>query len=129
MIDLPAGCRPATPDDADALAQLVNLAGEGLPLHLWERMAAPGQSPWDVGRARARRDTGGFSWRNATVREAKGRVVADASDAARRLYEDPGYAEVAIRLEVKGDRDGVGRSWVLLRRALELAAGIPPRAA
>ena len=30
---------PATPNDADALAALINIAGEGLPLYLWESLA------------------------------------------------------------------------------------------
>ena len=68
--------RPATPDDAPALAELINFAGEGLPLYLWQRMAEPGETAWDVGRRRARRDVGGFSWRNALVVEREGDVVA-----------------------------------------------------
>ena len=39
-------------------------------------MAEPGETAWDVGRRRARRDVGGFSWRNATVVEQAGAVVA-----------------------------------------------------
>jgi ribosomal protein S18 acetylase RimI-like enzyme len=68
--------RRATTDDAPSLAELINLAGEGLPLHLWEGMASPGQSAWDVGVERARRDLGGFSYRNAFVLEYAGRVAA-----------------------------------------------------
>jgi ribosomal protein S18 acetylase RimI-like enzyme len=68
--------RPAMPDDADALAELVNFAGDGLPLHLWGRMANPGESAWTVGRNRARRDEGAFSWRNAVVAEIGNRVAA-----------------------------------------------------
>jgi ribosomal protein S18 acetylase RimI-like enzyme len=58
------------------MAELVNMAGEGIPLYVWTRMAEPGQSPWDVGRERARRETGAFSYRNAIVREQDGEVVA-----------------------------------------------------
>lgn len=65
--------RPAVPEDADLLARVIDMAGEGLPSHLWAGMAAPGEDPWEVGRARARRDTGGFSWRNAVVAEVAGR--------------------------------------------------------
>ena len=68
--------RAATPDDAPALAELIDLAGEGLPLHLWAGMAEPGETAWGVGRRRARRDIGGFSWRNTTVAEEDGAVVA-----------------------------------------------------
>ena len=75
-IDLPRSARAATPDDAAALAELINFAGEGMPLYLWGRMAEPGETAWDVGRRRARRDIGGFSWRNATVVEQAGAVAA-----------------------------------------------------
>ena len=68
--------RRATPDDAAALADLVNIAGEGLPFYLWSRLAGPGESPWDVGRARARRDEGSFSYRNATLYEDQGAIAA-----------------------------------------------------
>jgi len=68
--------REAHKDDAPHLAKLINYAGEGLPLILWRGMAEPGQDPWDVGIARARRDEGGFSWRNALVYEAGGEVAA-----------------------------------------------------
>ncbi len=76
MLALPQGCRAAVPDDAQALAELINFAGEGLPLYLWGRMAEPGETAWEVGQRRARRDVGGFSWRNATVSEQRGSVAA-----------------------------------------------------
>jgi ribosomal protein S18 acetylase RimI-like enzyme len=75
-VQLEAPFRRARPDDAPALAELVNFAGEGLPLYLWAKMAGPGESPWDVGRRRAMRTDGSFSYRNAIVAEADGRVVA-----------------------------------------------------
>jgi ribosomal protein S18 acetylase RimI-like enzyme len=67
--------RQATPADAAVLAELVNYAGEGMPLYLWERMAGPGETAWDVGRKRAARDTGSFSYRNAAVIEHDGRCA------------------------------------------------------
>jgi hypothetical protein len=75
-VNLAPPLRAATPADAPALAELINFAGEGLPLFLWGRMAEPGETAWDVGRRRARRDEGGFSWRNATVAEPEGGAVA-----------------------------------------------------
>lgn len=68
--------RPATPDDGKAMAELVNMAGDGLPLYLWTRIAEAAQSPWDVGRQRAQRETGAFSYRNAVVRDHGERVAA-----------------------------------------------------
>jgi len=67
--------RQATPADATVLAELVNYAGEGLPLYLWKGMAAPGETAWDVGRKRAARDTGSFSYRNAAMIEHDGRCA------------------------------------------------------
>lgn len=52
------------------------MAGEGLPLYLWTGLAGAEEDPWEVGRQRALRDQGGFSWRNAVVREEAGRVAA-----------------------------------------------------
>jgi ribosomal protein S18 acetylase RimI-like enzyme len=75
-IQLEPPSRRATPDDAHALAELIDFAGEGLPSYLWGRMAEPGEGVWDVGRRRARREEGSFSYRNAVVAEADGRVVA-----------------------------------------------------
>ena len=68
--------RMARPADVEAIAELVNFAGEGLPLYLWTRMAEPEQSPWEVGRQRAARESGGFSFRNTVVGEADSRAVA-----------------------------------------------------
>ena len=76
MIKLDTPYRMATPQDAPAMAQLINMAGEGLPLYLWERMAGPGQTAWDVGGERAIRTEGSFSYCNTVLREAAGRVVA-----------------------------------------------------
>lgn len=64
--------RPARPNDAETLARLYNHAGEGLPLYLWERMAEPGQTAWDVGRSRAMREEGAFSYRNALMLDVDG---------------------------------------------------------
>jgi ribosomal protein S18 acetylase RimI-like enzyme len=76
MIQLQPPFRQATVDDAFALAELVNFAGEGLPFYLWAGMAEAGESAWDVGRRRAMRETGSFSHRNAVVVETDGRVIA-----------------------------------------------------
>ena len=86
MPNLDATLRPARKSDAVALAALINIAGEGLPVYLWNRMKAPGQSVFEFGRARAARNEGDFSYRNATVAEVGGEVVAALVDY--RL-EDP----------------------------------------
>ena len=68
--------RPAVKADASALAVLVDIAGEGLPAHLWSTLRAPGQSILEVGRERATREKGGFSYRNAVVAEVDGEIAA-----------------------------------------------------
>lgn len=44
--------RRATEADAPALAELINMAGEGLPEYLWRGMAVAGADPWEIGRRR-----------------------------------------------------------------------------
>lgn len=68
-------CRPAVPGDAPALVDFVSMAGRGLPEMVWAGMARPGQTVREVGLARAARDEGSFSWRNATVAEREGQVL------------------------------------------------------
>jgi ribosomal protein S18 acetylase RimI-like enzyme len=76
MIELHPPFRLATPADARVLADLVHFASEGLALHIWTKVAGPGGNPWEVGRERARRETGSFSYRNAVVVEDGGRIAA-----------------------------------------------------
>jgi len=68
--------RGATPQDALAMAELVNIAGEGMPLYLWTQMAGERESPWQIGQQRAQRVSGGFSYRNTVVHEDGDSVVA-----------------------------------------------------
>ena len=67
--------RQAEATDAQSLAKLINLAGEGIPNWLWARACVEGQTPLEVGIARARRETGGFSYTNALVAERNGHPV------------------------------------------------------
>lgn len=64
--------RPGKIVDAPLLAKLVNYAGEGLPLYLWEQMAEEGQTAWDIGQERASRESGSFSYQNTTIIEYEG---------------------------------------------------------
>ena len=70
--------RAANPGDAKALALHIDIAGEGIPSWLWAQSADDSQSPIDVGIDRARRDTGGFSYRTAFVVERAGQVLGMA---------------------------------------------------
>jgi ribosomal protein S18 acetylase RimI-like enzyme len=79
--------RAAQPGDAPVLAHLINLAGEGLPMHFWRKLAAEdpafeGCTPFEVGVARARRRDGGFSYRRAVVIHPPKPVPGDQSDLA-----------------------------------------------
>lgn len=65
--------RQAEAADADSLARLIDLAGEGIPNWLWSRACENGQTPLEVGIERAKRASGGFSYTNALIAEAGGR--------------------------------------------------------
>lgn len=67
--------RPAQQSDATDLAVLVDIAHEGIPNWVWRTKAAPYQSAFEVGRQRAAREDGGFSYRKADVGLIDGRVA------------------------------------------------------
>jgi GNAT superfamily N-acetyltransferase len=101
--------RPATKADAAALAVLVDIAGEGMPAYMWGTLKTPAQSILEFGRERARRDTGGFSYKNAMVAEVGGEIAAclvnycldDPYDLEGSLTETPEIVRPLVRLEVK----------------------------
>ena len=100
--------RAATKADAAALAVLVDIAGEGLPAYLWSTLRAPGQSILEVGRERARREEGGFSYRNAVVAEVDGEIAAclvgyrlDDPYELGHLNEIPELVRPLVLLEAK----------------------------
>lgn len=78
--------RRATADDGPALADLVNFAGEGLPLYLWSKMAAPGEDPWEIGRRRQAQKAGEGK---IFVIEEGGRVAAALTGYAIPAVPDP----------------------------------------
>jgi ribosomal protein S18 acetylase RimI-like enzyme len=59
-----------------ALAELVHFASEGLAFYLWGKIAPFGVDPWAIGRERAEREAGGFSYRNTILIDEGGRVAA-----------------------------------------------------
>lgn len=67
--------RDANRDDAEDIAALIDLAGEGLPSVLWARRAEHGQNPLEVGRARTMRDAGFLTWKQTTIAEFHGEVA------------------------------------------------------
>mgnify|MGYP001360615680 CR=1 FL=1 len=68
--------RPANADDANEMAELVNISGDGLPLYIWASFAKAGQTAWDVGRERARLGLGGFAYPHTVVRDVDGKAAA-----------------------------------------------------
>jgi ribosomal protein S18 acetylase RimI-like enzyme len=100
--------RPARKADASALAVLVDIAGEGMPAYMWSTLASPGQSLLEVGRERAQREEGGFSYRNAVVAELDGEIVAslvgyrlDDPYEFGVLEEMPEIVHPLVKLEAK----------------------------
>ena len=67
--------RPATRDDAENIARLADIAGEGFPTAIWESTADQGRSAFAVGADKAASDTGIFSWTHATMAEIDGEVA------------------------------------------------------
>ena len=57
----------AKKENARDLAQLINIAGEGIPEYLWRRMIEADESWLDVGIRRAAGDESGFSYTNARI--------------------------------------------------------------
>jgi ribosomal protein S18 acetylase RimI-like enzyme len=127
--------RGARRADAPVLAELANLAGEGLPAFLWARLAEhdpehAGQTPMTVGAMRAARDEGAFSYRHAVVIEAQRRAgavpeVAGMLVGYRQLVPyDPGNLDALpaqvrplVELEAAAERqaafEGAAGTWYL----------------
>jgi ribosomal protein S18 acetylase RimI-like enzyme len=104
----PVTFRPAAKADAAALAVLVDIAGEGMPSYMWSTLAAPGQSVLELGRERAARSEGGFSYKNAIVAEIDGEIAAslvgyrlDDPYNLDGLDDIPAIVHPLVRLEAK----------------------------
>jgi ribosomal protein S18 acetylase RimI-like enzyme len=100
--------RPATPRDATDLVAMIDMAGEGLPTCFWSHMAEAGQSPIEIGRARAMREAGAFSYRNAWIAEigaaVAGILIGYTIDDPVDLSNIDDLHEIArplVRLEAK----------------------------
>lgn len=70
--------RPARAEDAAAIARLFLVSSDGLAAYIWGLMAAPGETLEAVGQRRYARTGAAFSWQNALVAEADGRVIGMA---------------------------------------------------
>lgn len=102
--------RPARITDASDLAVLVDIAGEGAPNYMWSLLAAPSQSTLEIGRERARREGGGFSYRNAIIAETNGEIAASL---------------IGYRLDDPYDLTGLDELPELVRPLLRLEAQAP----
>jgi ribosomal protein S18 acetylase RimI-like enzyme len=68
--------RCAARADCRRLAELVEIAGAGIPGHLWVEAGGAEADPLTIGAGRLARANAAFSWRNAVVAELDGAVVA-----------------------------------------------------
>lgn len=59
--------RNASVVDIRTLAELILLAGEGIPDYIWKRRATAGESVLEFGTREAAREDGGFSYRHARL--------------------------------------------------------------
>ena len=64
----------ASKENAADLAFLFNQAGEGIPKYLWSEMEKDEHDPMRVGKARAERDEGSFSYKNARICTEDGKL-------------------------------------------------------
>lgn len=101
-----AGLRPARRTDCRRLAQLAAIAGEGIPEYLWSQMAQGHERPIEVGARRVASEEGDYSYRNATVAERGGQVVAmvlaytlPAETDATPLDDYPALVRPMVELE------------------------------
>lgn len=67
--------RPARQDDAENIARLADIAGQGFPGAIWQSTADIGRSALAVGIEKAASDTGIYSWTNATIAEVDGQIA------------------------------------------------------
>ncbi len=100
--------RAANLADASALTVLVDIAGDGVPNWLWHNLAGPGRSALGVGRERARREEGGFSYRHAILAVIENEVVAcligyplDEPYDLNGLEDMPAHVQPLVRLEAQ----------------------------
>ena len=67
--------RAARKADVSEMVALIDCAGYGMPLWIWKGMQTDEASALEVGRKRAMRNEGSFSYRNAHILEDMGNVM------------------------------------------------------
>jgi len=68
--------RRGTVEDIGTLSEFIEIASEGLAMHLWSKIAGPVGDPWSVGRDRVRTGAVGLSYENAVIAQIDGQPVA-----------------------------------------------------
>ncbi|MGR9073623.1 MAG: GNAT family N-acetyltransferase [Gammaproteobacteria bacterium] len=77
MLQLKPPFRHAEKSDCRYVAELIDIAGEGVPYWFWSRQAEKeNKTPLQIGMERAAREDVDFSYRNAVFMEMQGRVAA-----------------------------------------------------
>ena len=102
--------RPAAKHDASELVCLIDCAGYGIPLGVWNGMLENEASVLEVGRKRAMREEGGFSYRNAWIAERDGAVAG---------------ALVGYRLDEEVDLSGIAEVPAAFQPLMGLEAEAP----
>ena len=144
MLNLHAPFRRATPDDARAIAELVNMAGKGIPSLLWADEAAEGETPLDVGTRLAARTGYALCFESAVVGEQDGRItcmllgcldnteetdLADAPEIVHPLIRlkrkaPEGWHVHALAVALEYRRQGLGTRLLRLVDALAADEGL-----
>jgi hypothetical protein len=82
--------RRATVEDVFALSGLIEIAREGLAMHLWSKLAGPMGDPWAIGRDRVRTGAVGLSSNQAVGGVAGLDDAAGGSERGQSLIERGG---------------------------------------
>jgi ribosomal protein S18 acetylase RimI-like enzyme len=106
MTDSTVILRPARKSDARVIAELAQIAGEGIPAWFWAQDAAPGEDLLAVGARNVLSETENFSYRNAHLAEVDGAVASlllayrlPDADAPVDLDQYPAFIRPLIELE------------------------------
>jgi len=99
--------RNATPADAPTIAEMVDLAGEGIPRYLWRTRARPGESVVEAGLRHTSAIEGEFSFTHGRVHTHNGQVVGVCQ---------------AFDLDSVRDRDEINNCCGVIRGLVELEA-------
>ncbi len=102
--------RNATKEDCRSIAELAEIAGEGIPSYFWSLSAEEGQDSLDVGENKAASETDNFSYHNTTM------VILDGNIVAMML---------AYRLPETEDAEDLNELPKLIRPLVELEQCVP----